>query len=226
MTAEPREPDAGDIHPEPGAAPGESPRGTDRSSIRVSAWNLLLLVPLLMLITAWYNNDGPRLFGMPFFYWYQFVFVFVGVACVAIVYVATRHLGEVRAGTTARRPVGRSDREASRVDDRHTVEFIVFAVLFVGVAGMGFMASPVEGRRHHGPPGRMGTGRPQVRRLDHLVPGRRRPLHRLHLRRGAGAGVRRRRHRLLRAAVHGRSSTRSCSCRCCGSGRCRGRTAT
>ena len=53
-------------------------------------WNLLLLLPLLMLITAWFNKDEPRLFGMPFFYWYQLAFVFVGVACVAIVYAATK----------------------------------------------------------------------------------------------------------------------------------------
>ena len=53
-------------------------------------WNLLLLLPLLMLITPWFNKDKPRLFGMPFFYWYQMAFVFVGVACVSIVYAATR----------------------------------------------------------------------------------------------------------------------------------------
>ncbi len=28
--------------------------------------------------------------GLPFFYWFQFLFVLVGVACVAIVFVATR----------------------------------------------------------------------------------------------------------------------------------------
>ena len=39
--------------------------------------------------------------------------------------------------------------------------------------------------------------------VDHLVPARRRPLHRLHLRRGAGGDVRHRRgQRLLRRAVH------------------------
>src|ERR1700712_1186262 len=53
-------------------------------------WNLLLLLPLLMLITAWYNKDQPRLFGMPFFYWYQLAFVFVGVSGVPIVYAATK----------------------------------------------------------------------------------------------------------------------------------------
>jgi hypothetical protein len=53
-------------------------------------WNLLLLLPLLMLLTPWFNKDRPRLFGLPFFYWYQLAFVFVGVTCVAIVYAATR----------------------------------------------------------------------------------------------------------------------------------------
>lgn len=69
----------------PDPAPAERPSG-----LRVNAWNLLLLVPLLMLITPWFNSDGPRLFGLPFFYWFQFLFVIVGVACVWIVYAMTR----------------------------------------------------------------------------------------------------------------------------------------
>lgn len=59
---------------------------------RFSAWNLLLLVPLLMLITSWFNFDAPRLLGIPFFYWYQLAFVVVGVVCVGLVYVKTKHL--------------------------------------------------------------------------------------------------------------------------------------
>lgn len=70
-----------------GGSPGRGP-----NDLRFSPWNLLLLLPLTMLITAMYNFDSPRLFGMPFFYWFQFAFVFVGVACVAIVYVKTRHV--------------------------------------------------------------------------------------------------------------------------------------
>jgi len=68
--------------------------GTGRNrgnAIQFSWWNLLLVVPLAMLITAVYNRDEPRLFGMPMFYWYQFSFVAVGVGCVAIVYLATRN---------------------------------------------------------------------------------------------------------------------------------------
>ena len=61
--------------------------------LRVTPWNLLLLLPFLMLITPLFNSVEPRLFGMPFFYWIQFAFVPVGVACVAAVYMRTR--GEV-----------------------------------------------------------------------------------------------------------------------------------
>jgi hypothetical protein len=66
------------------------PPADERDGLRWNAWNLLLLVPLLMLITPWFNADEPRLFGMPFFYWSQFAWVPVGVICVAIVYVMTR----------------------------------------------------------------------------------------------------------------------------------------
>jgi hypothetical protein len=61
--------------------------------LRFSPWNLLLLLPFLMLITPWINADQPRLFGMPFFYWVQFAFVPVGVLAVAAVYVKTRDDG-------------------------------------------------------------------------------------------------------------------------------------
>ena len=58
--------------------------------MQFSPWNLLLIVPLLVLVTPLYNMDSPRLFGMPFFYWFQLAFVAVGVLCTAIVYWATR----------------------------------------------------------------------------------------------------------------------------------------
>ncbi|HEX4223731.1 MAG TPA: DUF3311 domain-containing protein [Pseudonocardiaceae bacterium] len=72
------------------SSPPDAPPDERRSAPRFNAWNLLLLVPLLMLITPWFNSDGPRLIGLPFFYWYQFLFVIVGVACVWIVYAMTK----------------------------------------------------------------------------------------------------------------------------------------
>jgi hypothetical protein len=57
---------------------------------RLNPWYLLLLLPLLMLVTPWFNRTTPKIAGLPFFYWFQFLFVLVGVACVWIVYLATR----------------------------------------------------------------------------------------------------------------------------------------
>ena len=62
----------------------------EREGLRWNAWNLLLLVPLVMLVTPWFNAKEPTLLGMPFFYWIQFVFVPVGVVCVLLVYVMTK----------------------------------------------------------------------------------------------------------------------------------------
>ena len=71
------------------------------SGLRFSPWNLLLLVPFLMLVTPWFNSIEPRLFGMPFFYWIQFLFVPLGVVCVGIVHVMTRDRGPVAPGAPA-----------------------------------------------------------------------------------------------------------------------------
>jgi hypothetical protein len=73
---------------EPMTDEGAGRRSAD--GLRRNPWNLLLLVPFLMLVTPWINSDAPRLFGMPFFYWIQFAFVPVGVVCVALVYLRTR----------------------------------------------------------------------------------------------------------------------------------------
>ena len=69
-----------------------SPAPDRRTGPRFNAWNLLLLIPLLMLITPWFNHDGPRFLGLPFLYWAQFAFVLVGVASVAVVHVMTRRV--------------------------------------------------------------------------------------------------------------------------------------
>lgn len=80
--------------------------GSRVSGLILSPWNLLLLLPLLMLVTPWYNHTDPKLAGLPFFYWFQFVFVIVGVGSVWIVYVATR-----------RKPVVTTSPDELSVDD-------------------------------------------------------------------------------------------------------------
>jgi hypothetical protein len=59
-------------------------------ALRRSWWNLLLLVPFLMLVTPWLNSIEPVVFGIPFFYWSQLLAVPVGVVCVALVSAKTR----------------------------------------------------------------------------------------------------------------------------------------
>ena len=87
--------------------------GTGRNegnAIQFSWWNLVLLIPLIMLITSLYNSDDPQLFGMPKFYWVQFAFVFVGVGAVAIVFATTKN----RRHPSVDRPDTADDAEAGR----------------------------------------------------------------------------------------------------------------
>jgi hypothetical protein len=54
-------------------------------------WYWLLLLPLIgTLIPPIYNHDGPRVIGIPFFYWYQMVWIAVSVLCTLVVYRKTR----------------------------------------------------------------------------------------------------------------------------------------
>jgi hypothetical protein len=55
------------------------------------AWYLLLLAPFIGLLwPAWYATKAPKLFGFPFFYWYQFVWVVGAALITAIVWLAVR----------------------------------------------------------------------------------------------------------------------------------------
>jgi hypothetical protein len=53
-------------------------------------WNLLLIVPFIVLLTPIFNRKSPEFIGMPFFYWFQFLVIPVGVACTITVYRMTR----------------------------------------------------------------------------------------------------------------------------------------
>lgn len=53
--------------------------------------NWLMLVPVVMqLAVPLYNRDAPRLFGLPFFYWYQLACVFVTTITITFIYLMTR----------------------------------------------------------------------------------------------------------------------------------------
>ena len=74
-----------------------------------SPWNLLLLIPFVVLLTPIYNRESPTLFGMPFFYWFQFAVIIVGVLSTITVYRMTRRKPVVRT-------VGES-RDVDRLDE-------------------------------------------------------------------------------------------------------------
>jgi hypothetical protein len=60
---------------------------------RGAHWNWLLLLPALgLFFPAIYARDTPRLFGFPFFYWYQFAWVFLTAAITALVYWLAKEL--------------------------------------------------------------------------------------------------------------------------------------
>ena len=62
-----------------------------RRRLNRSPWNWLLVLPLLLTLFPWlYNREEPRLFDIPFFYWYQMLVIPVGVICTLVVYRATR----------------------------------------------------------------------------------------------------------------------------------------
>ncbi|GAA2435736.1 DUF3311 domain-containing protein [Streptomyces glaucus] len=51
-----------------------------------SAWNHLLWIPIVLpLLTFVFNHDGPRVFGFPFFYWFQLLCAVLSMVTIALV---------------------------------------------------------------------------------------------------------------------------------------------
>lgn len=80
-------------------------KGDRATGLVFNPWNLVLLVPFIVLLTPLYNTDSPALFGMPFFYWFQFAVIIIGVLSTITVYRMTR-----------KTPVTRAPGETSDVD--------------------------------------------------------------------------------------------------------------
>jgi hypothetical protein len=58
-------------------------------------WNLLLLVPFVGLLwVPIYNRIEPKVFGIPFFYWYQFLWVLLTSLLIYAVHVLTDDVPE------------------------------------------------------------------------------------------------------------------------------------
>lgn len=56
-----------------------------------NAWSLLLLLPYIALLwVPFYATTQPKLWGFPFFYWYQFLWVPLSALLIGWVYWKTR----------------------------------------------------------------------------------------------------------------------------------------
>jgi hypothetical protein len=53
-------------------------------------WNLLFFVPAVALYPPLYNRMEPRLFGMPFFYWFLMGSILLSALCTYLVYWLTK----------------------------------------------------------------------------------------------------------------------------------------
>jgi uncharacterized protein DUF3311 len=75
---------------------GRSGSGDPAASRRsdASPLNWLLVIPIVAcLIVPVFNRQSPKLFDIPFFYWFQMAIIPVGVVCTVIAYRATRNTG-------------------------------------------------------------------------------------------------------------------------------------
>ncbi|WP_318152358.1 DUF3311 domain-containing protein [Nocardioides hwasunensis] len=69
---------------------------TDKTKMAIAG--VLLAIPIIALLwVPHYAKVEPRLFGFPFFFWYQFVWVFV---CSGLTYTAYRLTLSARGRTT------------------------------------------------------------------------------------------------------------------------------
>ncbi len=70
------------------------------SPTRIVVGIILLVAIVVPLLVGSYARVEPRLFGFPFFFWYQLAWVFLAAACCAISYLLLR--GERRRFEAAR----------------------------------------------------------------------------------------------------------------------------
>jgi hypothetical protein len=76
----------------------------DRRSLGVVvAVAVLVLIPIVALLwVSSYARETPRLWGMPFFYWYQLLWVFLAAGCTYSAY-------RIVLATTPRRRFGQNE---------------------------------------------------------------------------------------------------------------------
>lgn len=93
----------------PGQRPGRESEGSPAPFI--VAGILVVIAIVLPLWVPMYAKDEPRLWGFPFFFWYQLLWVFLAAICVSIAYrLVTREEQRRRAARAERAERERSAR--------------------------------------------------------------------------------------------------------------------
>jgi CHASE2 domain-containing sensor protein len=67
-------------------AENPTPRPISKSRL-VAAGVLIAAAIVVPLLVNTYSDDKPRLWGFPFFFWYQLLWVFIASACTYTAYV-------------------------------------------------------------------------------------------------------------------------------------------
>ena len=64
------------------------------SPLKITAGLVLLVGIIVPLLVSTYDQVEPRLFGFPFFYWYQLVWVFIAAGLCGVAYLLLKVEGE------------------------------------------------------------------------------------------------------------------------------------
>jgi membrane protein implicated in regulation of membrane protease activity len=73
---------------DPAHSPTQDTPPAGRPPGAVVAVAVLILAPIVALMwVGSYARETPRLWGMPFFFWYQFLWVFLAAACTYTAYL-------------------------------------------------------------------------------------------------------------------------------------------
>ena len=84
---------------------GRRRAGVNARALRGVAYALLLGECLVILIPSVYGRATPKLFGIPFFYWFQLLWIIVGMVVTGIAYLLIER-AEARARQQAPDPRG------------------------------------------------------------------------------------------------------------------------
>jgi hypothetical protein len=66
---------------------GRRRKGANVGALRIGAYTLLLGECLVILVPSVYGRATPKLFGIPFFYWFQLLWIIVGMIVTGIAYL-------------------------------------------------------------------------------------------------------------------------------------------